>query len=274
MDKKNKKDSLGNRMKEYESVSKTRLTRRTPVIIRLDGKAFHTFTKGFQKPFDDLFIKTMQDTMLHLCKNIQNCVFGYTQSDEITLVMVDYKNIGTSSWFDNEIQKIVSTSAAMATAYFNKRFADNFVTLFPDNCDSISQKIIDVYRLRINSANATFDSRCFNVPREEVNNCLVWRQQDAIRNSVQMLGRYKYSDKQLFKKSCETIKEMLCKDYDIKWSELSSVKQRGSCAVRRNFTTIQGDEEIERRLWVIDERIPIFSEQPHYINNLVILDNE
>lgn len=85
-----KNDSLGDRMKGYEGVSRNFLTRRVPAIIRLDGKAFHTFTKGMEKPFDPVLTQAMQETMKYLCENIQGCVLGYTQSDEITLVLTDY----------------------------------------------------------------------------------------------------------------------------------------------------------------------------------------
>ena len=119
------RDDLGVRMKEfYEQIPKTKLMRRTPVAIRIDGKAFHTFTRGFQKPFDIVLMKSMQETMQYLCKNIQGCVFGYTQSDEITLILVDYKELDTSAWFDYEVQKLCSISASMATMAFNKFFAD------------------------------------------------------------------------------------------------------------------------------------------------------
>lgn len=105
-------DDLGKRMKEfYENVPKTKLMRRTPVAIRIDGKAFHTFTRGFNKPFDDVLINAMQDTMKYLCKNIQGCV----QSDEITLILVDYKRLNSSAWFDYEVQKMCSIAASMAT---------------------------------------------------------------------------------------------------------------------------------------------------------------
>ena len=117
------KDSLGDRMKTYEMASRTYLTRRTPVIIRCDGCHFHTFTRGFAKPFDEFFSMAMIDTMKDLCENIQNIVLGYTQSDEITLVMCDYKNIDTSAWFDNQVQKICSVTAALATLFFQKNFA-------------------------------------------------------------------------------------------------------------------------------------------------------
>ena len=116
-------DELGKRMKEfYESVPKTRLVRRTPVAIRIDGKAFHTFTRGFEKPFDSVLMKAMQETMRYLCKNIQGCVFGYTQSDEITLILIDYQKLDSSAWFDYEVQKMCSISSSMATMVFNKYF--------------------------------------------------------------------------------------------------------------------------------------------------------
>ena len=115
-----KNDSLGNRMKGYEGVSRNFLTRRVPAIIRLDGKAFHTFTKGMEKPFDLVLTQAMQETMKYLCENIQGCVLGYTQSDEITLVLTDYATIQTDAWFGYNIQKMCSVSASMATMAFNR----------------------------------------------------------------------------------------------------------------------------------------------------------
>ena len=120
------RDDLGTRMKEfYEQVPKFKLYRRTPVAIRIDGKAFHTFTRGFQKPFDEVLIKSMQETMKYLCENIQGCVLGYTQSDEITLILIDYKKLNSDAWFDYEIQKICSIAASMATMAFNRSFRYN-----------------------------------------------------------------------------------------------------------------------------------------------------
>ena len=118
-------DDLGTRMKEfYEGVPKTRLMRRTPVAIRIDGKAFHTFTRGFKRPFDEVLIKSMQETTKYLCEHIQGSVLGYAQSDEITLILVDYKYLDSSAWFDYEIQKLCSISASMATMAFNRFFAE------------------------------------------------------------------------------------------------------------------------------------------------------
>ena len=170
-------DELGKRLKHnYEEVSKYRLTRRMPVMIRIDGKAFHTFTKGMKKPFDEILVKTMQDTMKYLCKNIQGCVLGYTQSDEITLVLQDYKELGTDAWFDYEVQKMCSISASMATLMFNKFYIDNVADM------TISETHFKKYANKFYKA--LFDARCFNVPKEEVCNCLLWRQYDAERNSI------------------------------------------------------------------------------------------
>ena len=119
-------DTLGTRMKEfYENVPKTKLVRRMPVAIRIDGKAFHTFTRGFNEPFDEILIASMKETMKYLCENIQGCVLGYTQSDEITLILIDYQKLTTSAWFDYEVQKMCSIAASMATMAFNKFFQDN-----------------------------------------------------------------------------------------------------------------------------------------------------
>lgn len=115
------KDDLEKRMKTfYEQVPKTKLMRRCPVAIRINGKSFHTFTKNFQKPFDEVLIRTMQDTMKYLCENIQGCALGYTQSDEITLILIDYKKLTSSTWFEYEVQKICSIAASMATMAFFK----------------------------------------------------------------------------------------------------------------------------------------------------------
>lgn len=119
------RDDLGTRMKTfYEGIPKTRLMRRCPVAIRIDGKAFHTFTRGFNKPFDEVLIEAMQETMRYLCENIQGCVLGYTQSDEITLILVDYKKLNSSAWFDYEVQKMCSIAASMATMAFNNFFKE------------------------------------------------------------------------------------------------------------------------------------------------------
>ena len=218
-------DNLGTRMKEYyEQVPKFKLYRRTPVAIRIDGKAFHTFTRGFQKPFDEVLGDAMVRTMEYLCKNIQGCVFGYTQSDEITLLLIDYQTFETSAWFDYEIQKMCSISASMATMAFNKYFAEE-VQAYIGRVDS-EIKLIDTYE-RATEKGAMFDARCFNIPKEEATNLVYWRQLDATRNSIQMVGQANFSHSELQEKSCKVIQDMLHEQRGINWNDFPTRWKRG-----------------------------------------------
>lgn len=242
------------RMKKYEYVSRHYLTTRTPVIIRIDGKAFHTFTRGFQRPFDDVLSAAMQDTMRYLCENIQGCVLGYTQSDEITLVLIDYKELNTSAWFDYNIQKCASVAASMATLAFNKAFS---------RCGIISW---DCAHGIAETKGAMFDARVFNIPKEEVTNNIYWRQQDAIRNSIQMVGHANFSDKQMHGKNTSEIIKMLLDEKRIDWNSYPTKYKRGSCCIRKV------DQTTGRSSWVIDDEIPVFKgEGRKYIDNLIFI---
>lgn len=266
----NKKDSLGDRMKGYENVTRTYLTRRTPVIIRLDGKAFHSFTRGFKKPFDDILVNSMQDTMKYLCENIQGCVLGYTQSDEITLVLVDYQSRDTSAWFDNNIQKMASISASMATLAFNNAFKKNCLAYFQTIEYLETDKYCNVLLNRIYTA--TFDSRVFTIPKEEVVNCLIWRQQDATRNSIQSVGQANFSQNQLHKKNCDAIQDMLFVEKGINWNDYPTHLKRGSCCIKVPVKVNEGTEqETIRNKWIIDNEIPIFTQDKDYVNKLVMI---
>lgn len=266
-------DALGNRMKEYyERIPVTRLIRRMPVIIRLDGKAFHTFTRNFQKPFDDVLVKTMQQTMQRLCENIQGCVLGYTQSDEITLVLTDYKKLTTSAWFDYEVQKMCSIAASMCTLYFNQIFRTNVNDFFAGKGgDELGEyhKIMCLAR----DKGAMFDARCFNIPKEEVTNCLYWRQLDATRNSIQMVGQYYFSHKELHNKNCNEIQNMLLTMKDVNWNNYAVHLKRGSCCIREYYETSSVDMKDSASLrskWIIDTEIPIFKDEGRdYVDKLV-----
>lgn len=279
----NKRDSLGDRMKRYENVPKVSLVRRMPVIIRLDGKAFHTFTRGFKKPFDPVLMQTMNDTMKYLCENIQGCVLGYTQSDEITLVLVDYQTLTSDAWFDNNAEKMCSISASMATLAFNsawRRNVDEWAvskipdwyeggTNDPDSVDRVALKQAELYVSRFDKA--LFDSRVFNIPKEEVMNCLVWRQQDATRNSIQSAGQSQFSHKQLMGKSCDQIQEMLFTERGINWNDYPVPCKRGTCCIKRFVNVCADGTIIQRKKWMLDDNIPIFNKQPDYINSLVFV---
>ena len=264
-------DELGKRMKEfYEQVPKYRLMRRTPVAIRIDGKAFHTFTRGFQKPFDEVLIKSMQETMKYLCENIQGCVLGYTQSDEITLILVDYKKLNSSAWFDYELQKMCSIAASMATMAFNKFFAEE-VKKFIASKDPVfisgeEIKLVDVYE-RAFEKGAMFDARAFNIPKEEVTNLLYWRQVDAARNSVQMAARAKFSHNECDNKNQSQLQEMLFQTYGINWNDYPTHMKRGSCCIKTLY--LNEDGQIRSR-WKIDMEIPMFKgEGREYVEKLI-----
>ena len=242
---KSSKDSLGDRMKTfYENRSKTYLTRRTPVIIRLDGCHFHTFTRGFAKPFDKRLMETMQEVTLELCKTIQGCVFGYTQSDEITLVLVDYKELDSEAWYDYNVQKLCSVSAALATMYFNrifKRKVEEFSNkhykamtdekTYGEELTKSIQKLLAVYNRAVKTG-ALFDSRCFNIPVEEVLNCVLWRIKDCNRNSINSLGQSQFSHNELQGKNTSEVQDMLMEKFGINWNNLSNFEKGGTLVVQ------------------------------------------
>lgn len=204
-----RKDSLGDRMKNnYEDRQRFYLTRRTPVIMRLDGKAFHTVTKKAVKPYDDTIINIMQATALKLLQEIQGAKCAYVQSDEISILITDFDEINTEAWFDYNLNKMVSVSSAIASVEFSKLFSKS------------------VY----------FDSRVFNIPKEEVINYFRWRYLDWIRNSIQMLAQSLYSQKQLQGKNTSILQDM-CMDKGINWSNLNTVYKNGTFYADKTLLT-------------------------------------
>lgn len=222
--------------------------------------------------------------MKYLCENIQGCVLGYTQSDEVTLILIDYKKLTSSAWFDYEVQKICSITASMATMAFNKFFRDNVGDYLYENYDD--QYLADYIKILQNAVDkgAMFDARCFNIPKEEVTNLVYWRQLDASRNSIQMVGQANFSHKELQNKSCNDIQDMLMTQKGINWNDLPTYQKRGSCCVR-NKIVIETDSVMataqlrdafkSENEWIIDTDIPIFKgEGREYIDRLVFIGEE
>lgn len=257
------KTSIGDRMKGYENISRTYLPRRIPVIIRLDGKAFHTFTRGFDKPFDKVLMNTMQKTMQKLCFEIQGCVFGYTQSDEITLVLTDYETIKTDAWFGYNVQKMASISASIATSAFNLSLLQEGIEILGED------KYLKLGFYTNKVGQALFDARCFSIPKEEVVNCLIWRQQDATRNSVQAVGQAHFSQKELNGKSCNEIQDMLFTEKNINWGDFPTDCKRGAACYKADEEATfisNGEKTVFHRMgWQIDTEIPIFTSDRNYI---------
>ena len=283
---------LAERMKGYEKRNRYFLQRRMPVILRLDMRAGHSFTKGFERPFDEVFIKSMQDTAKYLCENIQNCKLSYQQSDEITLLLVDYDKLNTDCFFDYRVDKLCSIAASMATMAFNKYFYDNVFVYNATATVDLSDKkypFKEVYSKAVDKG-AMFDARCFNIPKEEVTNLVYWRQLDASRNSIQMVGQANFSHKELQNKSCNDIQDMLMTQKGINLNDLPTYQKRGSCCIKieENITENNSVEKmefgenrkkivvnIEHSHWIIDTDIPIFKgEGREYIDRLVFVGEE
>lgn len=289
------RSDLAERMKGYEKRNRYYLQRRMPVILRLDMRAGHSFTRGFKRPFDEVFIKSMQDTAKYLCENIQNCKLSYQQSDEITLLLVDYDKLNTDCFFDYRVDKICSITASMATMAFNKlfeKYVDEYrfskwdgISKYEDNAWEYIQVLLSAVE-----KGAMFDARCFNIPKEEVTNLLYWRQDDAAKNSIQMVGRAFFSHKELHKKSRNDIQDMLMTQKGINWNDFPTYQKRGSCCIKteekitEDITIIKnrfGEDgkkhvvNMKRPHWIIDTEIPIFKgEGREYIDRLVFVGEE
>lgn len=220
-------------------------------------------------------MSVMQQTMKRLCEEVQGCVFGYTQSDEITLVLTDYATIQTDAWFGYNIQKMASVAASIATLEFNRLFREKYLYLCDTQEDTVEcQDRLSVLSQKIDKA--MFDARCFSIPKEEVCNCLIWRQQDATRNSIEAVGQANFSHTQLNGKSCSMIQEMLWQEKGINWNDYPVDCRRGAACYRVNRTVEinnpRNPEEmvvITRRQWEIDTDIPVFTQDREFVERFL-----
>lgn len=222
--------TLGDRMKDYENVTRTYLPKRGYTIIRIDGKAFHTYTKGLNRPFDDGFIDDMDTTAKYLCKNIMGAKLAFVQSDEISILITDFDDISTQSWFANNIQKICSVSASMATKAFNEARLNRLI------------KVNDVASMKW----AEFDSRVFQIPqRNEIFNYFVWRQNDTVRNSISSVAQSLYSHKELNGKNTNVMQEMIFQK-GINWNNFHAKYKRGRIIKKVSYELESG---VQRTKW-------------------------
>jgi tRNA(His) guanylyltransferase len=266
------KDELGDRMKSYyEDRTRIHLPRKTFTIIRIDGKAFHTYTRGLERPFDTDLIDDMDATTKFICESIQGAKLGYVQSDEISILLTDFDKIDTDAWFDGNVQKIVSIASSLATAKFNQLRAAR----------SKGDKL------------AHFDARVFTIPQlEEAMNYFIWRQTDATRNSISSVAQSLYSHTQLNGKTTDMMQDLI-HEKGQNWNDYPAGQKRGRVIVKRkvrlpiskeifekakdksNFVW-SSDEgyQITRNQWMIEEP-PIFTKDKDYlrypIQNIVFL---
>lgn len=243
-------DELGNRMKKYENAWRIVLSERLPVVIRIDGCHFHSFTRGMVKPFDESLINAFWETCKYLAENIMGCKLVYHQSDEISLLLTNYDSLKTQSWFSNNLQKIVSVAASLslATARFNELIRESYP----------------------GKPLATFDARAWILPFDEVTNYFLWRQQDAAKNSVSMVAYANFDHKSLHGLGNSQLQEKLFQEKGINWDKLPVWQKRGACILNEEYTK----GTALRRRWIVDQNIPMFSKDRDYIERYVCLGDD
>ena len=259
------KDELGDRMKKnYENRTRFYLNRRTYTIIRVDGKSFHTYTKGLKRPFDDDFMNDMDATAQYLCKNIEGAKLAFVQSDEISILLTDFDTIKTEAWFDNNLQKMTSVSASFATSIFNQlrliRICDNNISGKYDIPGIINSD--DILKTKL----AHFDSRVFQIAQKhEVENYFIFRQKDATRNSIQSVAQSLYSHEELKRKNGSQLQEMIFQK-GINWNDYDARYKRGRIILKEYYQK-EGFDAM-RSKWSVFEP-PIFTQNKDYLTNLI-----
>jgi tRNA(His) guanylyltransferase len=226
------KDELGTRMKRYyEDALRLVVPRRSYFILRVDGRAFHTFTAGLERPYSRPLANALDQAALFLCQEIIGCRFAYGQSDEYSFLLTDFETEDAPLWFDGNVQKIVSVSASLFTGAFNRCYAGTSV--------------------------AAFDARLLIIPqRSEVQKYFLWRQLDASANSLNMLASAHFTHSELLNKSTKEKHEML-HSKGLNWAKEPADFKRGR-VVRRAAGS-----------WAVDLEIPIFNREPSYLDALV-----
>lgn len=247
-------DGIGERMKRYEAATRLCLSPRTYTVVRVDGKAFHTFTRHMEKPYSRALMDAMDVAAKELCSQAMGCRMAYGQSDEYSFLLTDFERHETEPWFGGGVQKIASISASLFTAHFNQAMAP-----FP--------------------ALAVFDARVFTIPsRAEVENYFIWRQQDAERNSLNMLASCYYSHKQLHGKNGADRHDMLHAK-GVNWNDCPADFKRGRVVRRQQeqrevaWTHKKTGERhsavVEAEFWAVDSEIPVFTRDRGYLAGLI-----
>jgi tRNA(His) 5'-end guanylyltransferase len=222
---------------QYEDRTRYMLPRRTYTIIRVDGKAFHTYTRGSEKPFDYGLMDHMDAAAVTLCQEACGVSCAYGQSDEYSFLLTDFTTPSTGAWFDGNIQKIVSVAASVFTEAFNAS---------------------------ARKGSPHFDARVFTIPDPvEVENYFIWRQQDATRNAILMAGYSQFSPKQLHGKNTSEVQEMLFRDKGINFNDYPIRSKRGRAIIKETYTA-EGEVNTERSRWVADLEMPILTQDRSY----------
>ena len=270
------RDSLGDRMKaDYENRMRFLLPRRTYTLIRVDGKSFHSYTRGCERPYDVGLMADMDAAALALCENLEGAQLAFVQSDEISVLLTDFTSMQTQAWFDGSLQKLASISASVATARFNlarmRRLAEQVA-----ETKSAQEVLASVFAGRT----AYFDSRAFTIPDPlEVENYFLWRQQDATRNSISMTAQANFPHERLQGKCSDQMQEMLWQEKGLNWNDMPGGFKRGRCIVQnRSVQDCEYQDKrtgetrtamgVERRTWegVIP---PVFTQERGWLRSQI-----
>lgn len=240
--------TLGGRMKAYEAPWKPILPPRMPIIIRVDGRAFHTLTSVCEKPFDPRIVKSMDDVALALCQSVAGATMAYVQSDEVSVLVHPYKRLESQTWFGADVIKMASISACIAANAFNASYT---------------------------SGCGEFDSRVFVLPEADVCNYFLWRQQDAERNSINGCAQARMSHKQLQGINTRDLQDILLREHDFNWNDVPTSLKRGRCARKREFVHVNEDgTDCLRTEWFIDNETPRFGQDRAYVEALLATEKE
>ena len=244
--------ALSERMKRYEAASQVALTPRMPLMVRVDGRAFHSLTRECQRPFDPRFIDCMAAMAVQLCQEIDGAQLAFTQSDEISVLVVDYTSLDTEPWFGGNLQKIVSVGAA--TVAFNARAQEDTLAL---------------------PSWGMFDARAFVIPREDVVNYFIWRQQDWSRNSLTMLALSHFAHQEVYGLNKRQVHEKLFAEKGVNWAHLPTHLKNGTCVYQVPRIVRDSSETtaaVLRTVWAIDHEPPVFTQEREYIERHVFVD--
>jgi tRNA(His) guanylyltransferase len=252
------KDPIGDRLKtKYEDVFRVSVPQQTYGLVRIDGKAFHTFTKGLQRPYCPELGQALDTAAKTLCKEMMGCRFAYGQSDEYSFLFTDFDTEKSEMWFSGNAMKIASVSASIFTAAFNEAWSGP-----------------------IRRKSGTFDSRVFVIPpRRDVFEYFRWRQADASRNSLRMLASCHFSHKELQGKGASDLHEMLHKAVGVNWNDCASAFRRGRVVKKVESTrTVSyihrktketNTQTITESVWSVDQEIPVFTRNKAYLESMI-----
>lgn len=263
--------SIGDRMKRYEDATRYILPPRTYTIIRVDGKNFSAFTRDCDKPFDYDLMDAMEGTARYIFENMSGAILTYQQSDEISIVLQDFKSHNTEPWMGGVVQKQASIAASMATAVFNP----------------VWSAIGDPWATRT-MTQAMFDARTYTISDPyEVKNYLIWRQQDATRNAINMAASAVFSHKSLHKLTSNERQEKLFSEANINFNDYPTRAKRGSCIVREAFfgPITYTDKRTGKEITIpdrmqsrtkTDQEIPIFTSEEaiDYLHQRIGIDDD